>query len=72
LVDVAIILDIEANEVLALNADYLRLKNMDKLLSIDREMGGEILFLAHLYNELRWHGLANIKDISNICSKGEN
>jgi hypothetical protein len=72
LVDVAITLDIEANEVLALNADYLRLKNMDKLLSIDREMGGEILFLAHLYNELRWHGLANIKDISNICSKGEN
>jgi hypothetical protein len=70
LVDVSNTLDIEADEVLALHTDYLRL-NMDKLMCIYREMGDEIPSLEHLYIELKWHGLANSKDISNIMQKEE-
>jgi orotate phosphoribosyltransferase-like protein len=54
LVDVAIILDIEADEVFGMHSDYLRLSNMDKLVSIYREVGDEIHLLEWLYNELKW------------------
>ncbi len=42
LVDVAIILNMEAGGVFGLHSDYLRLTNMDKLMSIYREMGDGI------------------------------
>ena len=42
LVDVAIILNIEADEVFGLYTDYLRLSNMDKLRSIYWDLGDEI------------------------------
>lgn len=50
LVDVAISLNIEADEILDLHSDYLRLLNMDKLMSMYREMGNEI-HLLHAYTE---------------------
>ncbi len=71
LVDVAITLDVEANEVLDLHTDYLQLSNKDRLMSIYREMGDEIHILARLYRELKWHGLANPHDMSNILQQEE-
>ncbi len=71
LVDVAIILNIEADEIFVMHSDYLRLSNMDKLMSIYREMGDEIHLLFWLYNDLKWHGLANENDISKIIHQGE-
>jgi hypothetical protein len=73
LVDVAIILNIEADWVFGIHSDYLRLANMDKLRSIYGEMGDEIHLLEWLYNRLKWYGLANKKDIHNIfCSRKTN
>ena len=69
LVDVAIILDIEADEVFGIHSDYLRLVNMDELRSIYWELGDEILSLAWLYNNLKRYGLANKKDIHNILQQ---
>jgi len=71
LVDVAIALNMEADEVLCLHSDYLQLSNKDKLMSIYRETGDDIHQLAYLYNELKWHGLANRKDIYNIVQHSE-
>jgi hypothetical protein len=71
LVDVAISLNMDADEVLELQSDYLRLSNMDKLMSIYREMGDEIHLLEWLYNKLKWHGLANREDIFNILEHEE-
>jgi hypothetical protein len=72
LVDVAITLNIEAEDVISLHSDYLRLSNMDKLMSIFREMGDEIDLLEWLYKKLKWFGLANKDDIYDILEKEEN
>ena len=41
LVDIAITLDIETDEVLSMYSDYLRLLNLQKLMTIYREMGDD-------------------------------
>lgn len=71
LVDVAIALNLEADEVVCLHSDYLQLSNKDKLMAIYSEMGDDIHQLVYLYNELKWHGLANRKDIFNIVQQEE-
>ncbi len=66
LVDVAITLDMEADEVLGMYSDYLRLLNLDKLITIYNEMGDDIHLLEHLYHGLKSEGLGNKQDIINI------
>ena len=58
LVDVAIVLGIDADEVLGIHSDYLRLLNLQKLLTLYREMGDEdFILLEYLYNQLKWEHL---------------
>ncbi len=71
LVDVAITLNIEADKILDLHSDNLRLTSMDKLKSMYIEMGDEIHLLTRPCRELKWHGLANPNDISNIMQHEE-
>ena len=66
MVDIAITLDIETDEVLGMYSDYLRLLNLQKLMVIYREMGDDIYLLEHLYHDLQNEGLANKQDILNI------
>ncbi len=71
LVDVAIALNMEADEVLGLHSDYLQLSNKDKLMSLYWEMGDDVHQLVYLYKQLEWYGLANRKDIISIAQKEE-
>ena len=69
LVDVAIDLNMEADEALTLHSDYLQRFYKDKLMSIYRKIGDDIHQLAYLYNELKWYGLANRKrHVATLCS----
>ena len=70
LVDVAITLNIETDEVLGMYSDYLRLLNLQKLMTIYKEMGDEhFSLLEHLYNDLKCEGLGNKKDIHRIVEQ---
>ncbi len=69
LVDVAITLNMDADDVSDLHTDFLRLSNMDKLMAMYRELGDEISLLEWLYDNLKWYGLANKKDIYNILQQ---
>jgi len=69
LVDVTIILNTETDQVIDMFNDYLRLSNLEKLISIYKELGDDIHILHYLYNQLKWQGLANKKDIVNIIQK---
>jgi hypothetical protein len=67
LVDIAITLDMETDEVLCTYNDYLRLLNLQKLMTLYRELGDEDFgLLEHLYRQLKWEGLATKKDIHRI------
>ena len=66
LVDIAITLDMEPDEVLSMYSDYLRLLNLQKLTTIYKEMGDGIYLLEHLYHDLKSEGLGNKQDIFNI------
>jgi hypothetical protein len=67
LVDVAITLNIETDEILGLYNDYLRLLNLQKLVTLYRQMDDEDFhLLEYLYNQLKWEGLATKKDIHRI------
>ena len=67
LIDVAIALDIDADEVLGAYSDYLRLLNLNKLMTLYRELGDEdFSLLEYLYNQLKWEGLATKRDIHRI------
>ena len=70
LVDTAIALDIDTDEVLGVYCDYLRLLNLQKLMTLYREMGDEDFgLLEYLYNQLKWEGLATKKDIHRIIEQ---
>jgi hypothetical protein len=69
LVDVAIILNIDTDEVLSFYNDYLRLLNLQKLMTIYREMEDDIYLLEYLYHELKSEGLATRKDIHRIIEQ---
>jgi hypothetical protein len=67
LVDVAIVLDIDADDVLGIHNDYLRLLNLDSLMTLYRELeDSDFNLLVYLYHQLRWEGLANRNDILNV------
>ena len=67
LVDTAIALDIDTDEVLGVYGDYLRLLNLQKLMTLYREMGDEdFSLLEYLYNQIKWEGLATKRDIHRI------
>lgn len=66
LVDVAIALNIDTDEVLGMYSDYLRLLNLQKLIVIYNEIGNDIYLLEHLYHDLKNEGLCNKQDIFNI------
>jgi hypothetical protein len=67
LVDTTIVLDIDTDETIDLYNDYLRLVNMQKLMSMYKELGNDgIYFLNYLYNQLTRQGFANKKDIRRI------
>jgi hypothetical protein len=67
LVDTTIVLDIDTDETIDLYNDYLRLLNMQKLMSMYKELGNDgIYFLNYLYNQLTRQGFANKKDIRRI------
>ena len=63
----AIALDIDTDEVLRVYSDYLRLLNLQKLMTLYRELGDEdFSLLEYLYSQLKWEGLATKKDIHRI------
>ena len=64
--DVAITLNIETDEVLGMYSDYLRLLNLQKLMTIYREMEDDIYLLEHLYHDLKSEGLCTKEDIFNL------
>jgi hypothetical protein len=67
LVDTTIALDIYTDETIDLYNDYLRLLNMQKLMSMYKELGNDgIYFLNYLYNQLTRQGFANKNDIRRI------
>ena len=66
-VDVAIALDIDADQVLRRYEDYLRLLSLDHLTTMYKELGNYgLYFLNYLYNQLKWEGLTTKKDIRRI------
>ncbi len=69
LVDVAITLNVDTDEVLGMYSDYLRLLNLQKLMTIYREMGDDIYLLEHLYHDLKSERLATRKDIHRIIEQ---
>ena len=63
-VDVAIALNLDADYVVTLYEDYLKLLNFDKLITIYKELGDGIYQLDHLFHEMRWEGIATKNKIS--------
>ena len=73
LVNVAIALDIGADEVLGIHNDYLRLLNLDSLMTLYRELDdNDFNLLVYLYRQLKWEGLANRNDILNVVQMEDN
>lgn len=63
-VDVAIALNLEADDVVTFFEDYMRLLNFDKLINIYRELGDDIYQLDYLFHEMKCEGIANRNAIS--------
>ncbi len=63
-VDVAIALNLEADDVVTLYEDYLKLLNFDKLISIYKDLGNDTYLLDHLFHEMKWEGIATKNKIS--------
>jgi hypothetical protein len=63
-VEVAIALNLEADDVVALFEDYLRLLNLDKLITIFKELGNDIYLLDHLFFQMKEEGIATKNAIS--------
>ena len=73
LVNVAIALDIGADEVLGIHNDYLRLLNLDSLMTLYRDLDdNDFNLLVYLYRQLKWEGLANRNDILNVVQMEDN
>ena len=66
-VDVAITLDIDADQVFYIYEDYLRLLSLYRLTTMYRELGNDdIDLLYYLYTQLKWEGLVTKKGIHRI------
>ena len=73
LVDVAIALNIDTDEVLGMYSDYLRLLNLQKLITIYKEIGDDIYLLEHLYHRSKdMKALATNKTSSTLSRWQEN
>jgi hypothetical protein len=57
-VEVAIALNLEADDVVTLFENYLRLLNFDKLITIYRELGKDICLLDDLFFQMKEEGIA--------------
>ena len=69
-VDVAIALDIDADQVLYIYEDYLRLLSLDHLTTMYKELGSDgLYFLNYLYSQLKWEGLVTKGDIHRIIEQ---
>lgn len=62
-VDVAIALDMPAEDVITLNQDYQRMRNMDSLVYLYKDLGNDLRFFIELYQRLKEEGLTAPKDI---------
>ena len=69
-VDVAIALNLEADYVVTLFEDYMHLVNLDKLMSIYKELGDGIYLLDYLFHHMRYEGIANQKCDLSIYRNG--
>ncbi len=63
-VEVAIDLNLEKDDVVTLYEDYLDLINLDRLMSIYRDLGNDIYFLYYLFHQLKQEGIVSKGTIS--------
>lgn len=69
-VDVAIYLNLPAQDVLSLYQDFQSLSNLDKFSSIYRELSNDLRFFIELYYRLKEEGLITTRDILNLARSG--
>jgi hypothetical protein len=67
-VDVAIALDMPAEDVISLRLDLLRMQNLDGIVLLHKELGDDVRFFVELYQRLKDEGLTNRKDISEMAT----
>jgi hypothetical protein len=63
-VDVAITLNLDADYVVTLYEDYLHLLNLDKLITIYKDLGDGIYLLDYLYHHMKCEGIVTKTKIS--------
>ena len=63
-VDVAIALNLEADDVVTLYEDYLKLLNFDRLITIYKDLGDGIYLLDYLFHHMKCEGIATKQAIS--------
>ena len=70
-VEVAIALNLEADDVVTLYEDYLKVLNFDKLIAIYKDLGEGIYLLDYLFHHMKCEGIKNLtyhfKIFSNLC-----
>jgi hypothetical protein len=62
-VDVAITLDMPAEDVISLHLDYQSMLNLDSLVFLYKDLGDDLRFFIELYQRLKEEGLTTMKDI---------
>lgn len=67
-VDVAIDLGLDAEDVINLFDDYLRLVNVDQIMKIYRELGDTIYLLYYLFQQLKYEGNVTKDGISSFAN----
>lgn len=66
-VDVAIMLNMRAAEVIILYQDFLDLSNLNKINQLYRELNQDLRFFIELYERMKEEGLTTTKDMLNIA-----
>ncbi len=66
-VDVAIALNLHAEDVVTLFEDYLSLLNLDRLMTIYKDLGNDIYLLYYLFHNLKWEGISTKNAISRFA-----
>jgi predicted transcriptional regulator len=69
-VDVAIYLNLPAQDVLSLYQDFQSLSNLDEFSSIYTELSNDLRFFIELYYRLKEEGLITTRDILNLARSG--
>ncbi len=67
-VDVAIALNLSSEDVVTLFEDFMCLVNLDKLMTIYRELGNDTYLLHYLFHHLKWEGIATKDAISRFAA----